>query len=258
MTIRERAVYFPAGRDDLFGILSSPPSGEPSDLAVVILGEAVPGGMRGQNAVLVRLARAVARAGLVSFRFDYHGVGESTGATPVARRDAPFLEDVDAAFDWLRTQGSRRFLVVGSCFGAQTALLAVPGRPEIRGVGLLSCLVSADVTFTPSKKVARALTVAGDQGVAVLFCYGRHDPDYAEFAAHPLLEAGLGAESVEVEILDGHLHSFLDVDLQETAIETVVEWVTRVVAELPEAELSEAELSEAEPPDQAPVTWTSA
>jgi dienelactone hydrolase len=212
---------------------------------------------------LVRLARAVARAGHVSFRFDYHGVGESTGATPVARRDAPFLDDLDAAFDWLRTQGCRRFLVVGSCFGAQTALLAVPGRAEIRGVGLLSCLVSADVMFTPSTKVAQALTVAGDQGVAVLFCYGRDDPDYAEFVAHPLLKAGLGAGSVEVEILDGHLHSFIDVDLQEKAIETVVGWVTRVVAGLPEAGLPEAglpeaELAEAELPSAGPVTWTSA
>jgi alpha/beta superfamily hydrolase len=245
MTVWERAVFFSAGREDLFGILSAPPAGEASDVAVVILAEAVPGGMRGQNAVMVRLARAVARAGYVSFRFDYHGVGESTGATPVARRESPFVEDLDAAFDWLRMQGHWRFLVVGSCFGAHTALLALPGRAEIRGVALLSCLVAGDNMVAPSTKVVRALTAADDQGVAVLFCYGRDDPHYAEFeAARPLgLEAGLGADGVEVETLDGHLHSFLDVDLQERAIETVVAWVTRVAATLTQP---------------VPVTWTSA
>lgn len=236
MTVRECAVFFRAGSEDLFGILAEPPSPKTPDLAVVILGEGVPAGMRGQNAVLARLARAVAHAGYASFRFDYHGVGESTGMAPHVRRDMPFLDDLDAALAWLRTQGHRRFLIVGSCFGAQTALLAVPDRPEIiSGVALLSCLVAAEGVSSPSPSVVRALTAAGDRGVAVLFCYGRDDPLYDEFeAAGPLgLAAGLGASSVEVELLDGRLHSFVDVDLQEPAIATVVAWVKRIAATLP-------------------------
>ena len=248
MTPAERTVFFPAGGEELFGILATPAGSGPSDVAVVVLAEGIPAGMRGQNAVLVRLARAVAGAGYASFRFDYHGVGESTGPTPHIWRDTPFLDDLDAAFGWLRTQGYRRFLVAGSCFGAQTALLAVPGRPEICGVALLSCLVAvqADPLIPPSAGVIAAVMDARDRDLPVLFCYGNRDPQYAEFeAARPFgLEAGLRGASVDVEVLDGELHTFRDVDLQGTVIETVVGWVRRVGGLLREA---------------APVTgsWTS-
>lgn len=248
MTPTERAVFFPAGGEELFGILARPAGSAPSDVAVVVLAEGIPAGTRGQNAVLVRLARAVARAGYSSFRFDYHGVGESSGPTPHIWRDTPFLDDLDAAFAWLRTQGYRRFLVAGSCFGAQTALLAVPGRPDICGMALLSCLVAAqaDPLVPPSAGVVAAVGEARDRDLPVLFCYGNRDPQYAEFeAARPFgLEAGLRGDSVEIEVLDGELHTFRDVDLQETVIETVVGWVRRVAGLVPEA---------------APVTgsWTS-
>lgn len=237
MTMFERAAYFPCGDAALFGIVACPASHEPSDLAVVILPEGIPGGIRGQNAVLARLARTLADAGFTSLRFDYHGVGESTGPLPVIRRDQPLLDDLDAALAWLGGQGYRRFVVVGSCFGAQTALLAAADRPEILGLGLLCCLVAAqdDEATPPSPGVLRAVGEAVHRRIPLLFCYGRDDPVYAEFeAARPFgLDDAVAAENVEVAVLDGTLHSFVDVDLQPVAIDTVVRWLARTAGRLP-------------------------
>lgn len=234
MSTAERAVFFPAAGGTLFGVFAPPERPRIADLAVVVLPEAIPAGMRGQNAVVVHLARAVTAAGYASFRLDYHGIGESAGPLPVARRDEPFLDDVDGAIEWLRAEGYRRFIVAGSCFGAHTALLAVPGRPEICGVALLSCLIAAgnDPGAPPSQFVLRSVAEAGARGVAVLLCFGRDDPHRAEFEiALPLgLEPLLALATVEIEVLEGTVHSFLDVDLQPRVIDTVMQWLQRVAA----------------------------
>ena len=237
MTLAERAVSFPAAGAMLFGVFTPDERPRIADLAVLVLPEAISAGMRGQNAMTVRLARALADAGYTSFRLDYHGIGESPGPLPAVRRDEPFLDDVDGAFEWLRGEGYERFIVVGSCFGAHTALLAVPGRPHICAVALLSCLIAAehDQGAPPSQLVLRSVAEAGQRGVDVLFCFGRHDPNRAEFeVARPLgLDPLLAAPTIHVEVLDGVLHSFADVDLQPLAIDTVVRWLQRVANERP-------------------------
>jgi alpha/beta superfamily hydrolase len=231
----ERGVFFPAAGQTLFGVFAPAAPPRFTDLAVVVLPEGIPAGMRGQNAVVVHLARAVADAGFTSFRLDYHGIGESSGPLPVVRRDDPFLDDVDGALEWLRAQGYERFVLVGSCFGAHTALLAVPGRPHIRGVALLSCLIAAghDPGAPPSQLVLQSVAEAAEQGVDVLFCFGRDDASRAEFeVARPLgLDPLLAASSIDVQVLDGLLHSFLDVNFQPRVINTVVRWLQRVADE---------------------------
>jgi alpha/beta superfamily hydrolase len=232
----ECPVFFASGGNDLFGILAHPDASPAEDLAVVILPEAVPGGMGGENAVLVRLARAVTDLGWASFRFDYRGVGDSTGPLPMLRRDDPGLADLDAALGWLGTEGYRRFVLVGSCFGAQTALLAVPGRPDVCGAALLSCLFAAsdEALVPPSPATLAATRDAAARGLDLLFCYGREDPVYAEFnAARPLgLEDLLRSDHVEVALIDGEIHSFRDVNLQPWVIETVASWVHGVASRL--------------------------
>jgi hypothetical protein len=71
---------------------------------------------------------------------------------------------------------------------------------------------------------------AGERGVEVLVSFGRDDPNHVEFeVARPLgLEPLLAAPTIEVEVLDGPLHSFVDVDLQPRVIDTVVRWLRRV------------------------------
>jgi hypothetical protein len=71
---------------------------------------------------------------------------------------------------------------------------------------------------------------AAERGVDVLFCFGRDDASHAEFeVARPLgLDRLLAASSIDVQVLDGPLHSFLDVDFQPRVISTVVRWLQRV------------------------------
>jgi dienelactone hydrolase len=230
VSVAERAVFFPAAGETLFGVFAPAERPRTADLAVVVLPEAIPAGMRGENAMIVHLARAVADAGYASFRLDYHGTGESPGPLPVVLRDHPFLDDVDGAIEWLRAQGYRRFVLAGSCFGAHTALLAVPGRPHVHGVALLSCLIAGGHDRA-SQPVLASVAEAGERGVEVLFCFGRGDPNHVEFeAARPLgLDPLLAAPTIDVEVLDGPLHSFVDADLQPRVIDMVVRWLARAV-----------------------------
>jgi uncharacterized protein len=132
----ERPIFFPSGENMLFGILTEPAS-DPRELAVVVL--AGGGSLSTEiNAASVRFCRRIAAHGFHALRFDYHGVGESSGR--VARFDlsSPFVADVEGAIAYLRTKGLERFLLVGSCFGARTALAAAPTINELAGLVLIS------------------------------------------------------------------------------------------------------------------------
>jgi hypothetical protein len=78
--------------------------------------------------------------------------------------------------------------------------------------------------------VLQSVADAGQRGVDVLFCFGRDDPNHAEFeVARPLgLDPLLAASSIDVEMLDGLIHSFVDVNFQPRVIDTVVRWLHRV------------------------------
>ncbi|MCA9310194.1 MAG: alpha/beta fold hydrolase [Phycisphaerales bacterium] len=92
-------------------------------------------GGRMDNPVLLRIAEALAAAGVVVLRFDYRGVGDS-GGPPVnieasmqafwktgrAPEDPDLIDDARAAFDWLRTTtGHAPVTAVGYSFGAWAA-----------------------------------------------------------------------------------------------------------------------------------------
>jgi pimeloyl-ACP methyl ester carboxylesterase len=128
----ETTAFFPAGREQLFGIITS--SGTSNGTAVV----AVAGGGHHTSAHLarlsVRLCRRAAERGYPALRFDYHGVGESTGDLSEYRFSSPFVEDLAAALRWARAEGMTRFVPVGLCFGARTALAAAASDPEIVGI----------------------------------------------------------------------------------------------------------------------------
>ena len=138
---QELPVFFPAGQETLFGVLTEPRSG-PTGATVVL----VPGGAGtldgiNRNRLWVRLARDLAARGCHVFRFDYHGAGESTGEGEPLRLDRPFVSDLKGATDWLSGQGLHNQILVGSCFGARTALAAAKGMPETRGMILATPFV---------------------------------------------------------------------------------------------------------------------
>jgi pimeloyl-ACP methyl ester carboxylesterase len=71
-------------------------------------------------------------------RFDYHGTGESSGTAEAFRLHEPFAEDVTGAIEWIRGQGVERILLIGSCFGARTALAAAVSDDRLAGLILVS------------------------------------------------------------------------------------------------------------------------
>lgn len=124
----EKPVFLPAGGQSLLGILTSPTS-EPNGRVVIFLA----GGGHAflYRRIAVRLSRRLAAWGFHGFRFDYHGLGDSSGETTLLRLDEPFVEDLRGAIQWLRAQGFERFIIVAHCFGARTALACAP---EIEGL----------------------------------------------------------------------------------------------------------------------------
>jgi alpha/beta superfamily hydrolase len=110
----------PAGT--LFGIFTPPdPDVPPARHGVILFTR--PRSHR--NRMWVEAARKLAGRGFGVLRFDYHGAGDSEGESGFLDPNRPYREDATAVLRWLRErQGYERFLLVGSCFDARTALSA--------------------------------------------------------------------------------------------------------------------------------------
>lgn len=142
-TVREAQVweevpgFFPAGDEVLFGVLTRPLE-DAKEVAVLL----VPGGWRGTsigiNQLFVRLGRRLAAKGHTSMRFDYHGVGESTGQLDGFRLHQPFSADLEGAVDWMKSNGISKFVAVGICFGARTVLARSAALSGLAGLCLIS------------------------------------------------------------------------------------------------------------------------
>jgi pimeloyl-ACP methyl ester carboxylesterase len=92
-----------------------------------------------QNRASVRLARRLAAEGLHVLRFDMHGSGESTGVVTRYALSEPFVDDLESAVRWMRTEhGLERFALVGSCFGGRTCLSAASRIDGLEAVALFS------------------------------------------------------------------------------------------------------------------------
>lgn len=137
---QETPVFFPAGDETLFGVLTQP-TGPAVGVAVVL----IYGGGHNVSAhvgeLWTRTARRVAALGLHAFRYDHHGNGDSTGRTGTFDHRYPFTADLRAAVDWLRTQGLERFVLVGDCLGARAALDAGTDMAGIEALFLMSPMV---------------------------------------------------------------------------------------------------------------------
>jgi len=130
----ETPIYFPAGGETLFGLVTRP-TAKPRGVAFIVLSGGATPISSNRNQLSVRLCRRLAERGFHAFRFDYHGAGESTGAVAEVRLDRGHVEDLMGAIAWLRaSEGVERFVLAGSCFGARTALSAAPSIEGLHGV----------------------------------------------------------------------------------------------------------------------------
>jgi pimeloyl-ACP methyl ester carboxylesterase len=123
----ETPLQFSSDGEVLFGTLCQ--VGDGRRMVVLIHGW---GGPRmGPQTLLVRMARALAAAGISSFRFDCRGRGDSTGE-PSATTVDDMIADTVAAMDFLsREQGAPQFRLWGLCSGGNVAVGAVSLRPEV-------------------------------------------------------------------------------------------------------------------------------
>lgn len=136
MNYAENAIGFTCGEARLQGILAQPD--QPSSVGVVI----VVGGPQyrvGSHRQFVLLARALAAAGHAVLRFDYRGMGDSSGM-PVDFLNAEL--DIRAAIDALQVHAPTvtRVALWGLCDAASAALLYCDASHDPRVLGL--CLLN--------------------------------------------------------------------------------------------------------------------
>lgn len=133
----EEAVAFDCHGETLIGILHTPAT-ESADIGVLI----VVGGPQyraGSHRQFTLLARALSSAGYPVFRFDFRGMGDSTG---IQRSFEEVSDDIGAALSagQERLPRVRGWVLWGLCDGASAALMFVQATKDKRVAGL--CLVN--------------------------------------------------------------------------------------------------------------------
>jgi pimeloyl-ACP methyl ester carboxylesterase len=157
-----------APRGDVFGILTPAAEGthDPGLCAVLFTRP-----RSHRNRMWVEAARRLAANGISAFRFDYHGNGDSTGESGFLNPNEPFSDDAVAVLRHLADhEGQRRFVLVGACFDARTALSAFPDEGgRIAGLAFIAApvveldnLVKADADRKDWRHLARALRNPGN------------------------------------------------------------------------------------------------
>jgi pimeloyl-ACP methyl ester carboxylesterase len=155
----DRPVFLRSGDATLFAVISEPAEARRSEGVIVLSGGGAVASS-GVNRLNVAVCRRLADCGWLAVRFDYRGVGDSTGIAERFRLDEPFGEDVETVHQLMQSYGVREFSAVGTCFGARTALAA--GAASSHCIGLVLCSVPVrdfEMGEGPAIRLARELTV---------------------------------------------------------------------------------------------------
>jgi exosortase A-associated hydrolase 1/exosortase A-associated hydrolase 2 len=147
----EHVLRFECAGDSLLGIVSLPGKAPTVDTGMIV----VVGGPQyraGSHRQFVLLARAVAEAGYPVLRFDYRGMGDSSGDL----HDFEQVEqDLAQAIDAFQKDqpALRRFVVWGLCDGASAALLYLDAStdPRIAGLCLANPWVRSEATLAKAQ-----------------------------------------------------------------------------------------------------------
>jgi len=130
----DRPVVFACRGEQLLGIVCEPPQPGPRGVLIVVGG---PQYRVGSHRQFVLLARALANGGVATMRFDYRGMGDSSGEL----RDFEDVgEDIAAAIDRFIAEvpAVREVVLWGLCDGASASLFHAHRDPRVTGVVLLN------------------------------------------------------------------------------------------------------------------------
>lgn len=136
MSFSESALTFGCEDEALVGVLTTPATPGPTAVLIIVGG---PQYRVGSHRQFVTLARFLAREGYPVLRFDYRGMGDSTGAGHHFEQTSA---DIGAAVDALQHQlpHVQKVVLWGLCDGASAALLYCDERADTRIAGL--CLLN--------------------------------------------------------------------------------------------------------------------
>lgn len=142
MNFEENPFMFDCDGEQLLGILAQP--SQPRELAVVI----VVGGPQyrvGSHRQFVQLSRRLANGGFAALRFDYTGMGDSSG---IRRAFDRVDTDIKAAIDALagRLPNLRGVVLWGLCDGASAAAMYLRHDRRVKGVVLVNPWVRSTAT----------------------------------------------------------------------------------------------------------------
>jgi len=134
MSFREEAFTFECCGESLVGITTAPMTPARVGVLIVVGG---PQYRAGSHRQFVMLARDLAARGVPVMRFDYRGMGDSTGeARDFEHVDEDIAAAVDAFFE--HVPGLKRVVLWGLCDGASACCFHAPRNPRVAGLVLVN------------------------------------------------------------------------------------------------------------------------
>lgn len=137
MSTAEQTLLFSCAEETLVGVISVPAKAAAATAVIIVVGG--PQYRAGSHRQFVLLARKLAAAGVVVLRFDYRGMGDSTGPAGNFLTATP---DIGAAIDAVQNHSPsvKNIVLWGLCDAASAALLYVHKTQDARVTGL--CLLN--------------------------------------------------------------------------------------------------------------------